>query len=357
MKRQVWLAVGLLGLGAFVGLLLAGADVEASGSTLSRGPGGWLATRVYLEERGIATHRLDGPLGEAPAGAVLALVFPWQHRRGDVDLEAVRAHLAAGGVVLVAYASDLAPSAAEAMVLDAVGASIAMVRQTPVAPWRWREDGGVVKLSAARHWRGASDELTLRRLHWAPLPPSGSLLMDRDGYSVAATWKQGAGRVVVVPAELLCNARLRAAPNAALLETIAASLPRVWAFDELHHGVVRPGAPLPEGPRRGFDLLLVQLALLYAAAALALARRLGPAWREAPPLLGHAAAFLLRLGKLHHRLGHHRDGAALLLRRATELDRRLVPGPELAALAERGDAEAFVELAQRLAPRGGPRGL
>jgi hypothetical protein len=153
----------------------------------------------------------------------------------------------------------------------------------------------------------------------------------------------------MLPAELLCNARLRESAHAALLETLRRELPESWAFDELHHGLVRAGTPLPAATRLGFDLVLGQLALIYAVGALALAWRFGPAWRETPPLVGSAASFLLRLGRLHHRLGHHRQGAELLLRRAGELDRRFTPDPDMAALAARGDAEALVELGQRLA--------
>lgn len=349
--RAAWVVGGLLAVAAASGLVLAGRRAEAAGSTLSRGAGGWLAARTYLEQRGIATRLLDGPLAEAPPGGVLALVFPWQSRRGDADVDAVRAHLDAGGTVLLAFAGDLAPGAAEAMLLQAVGAEVEPVAAVPVPPWRWRRDERTWALRPVPAWRGQAEGLTLRRPQWLPRPPEGVLLAGPGGEPVVAAWSQRGGRVVVLPAELLCNARLREAPHAALLETLARALPAEWAFDELHHGLVRPGEPVASAARRGFDLLLTQLALLYAAAALALGRRLGPAWREAPPLVGSAAAFLLRLGRLHHRLGHHRDGAALLLRRAAELDRRFAPAPELAALAERGDAGAFVELARRLGHR------
>ena len=94
-----------------------------------------------------------------------------------------------------------------------------------------------------------------------------------------------------------------------------------------------------------------QLALIYGVAVLALARRLGPAWRERPPLAGNAASFLLRLGALNHRLGHHRAGSELLLRRASELDRRFAADAELVALAGRGDAASLVEVGRRVARR------
>jgi hypothetical protein len=158
------------------------------------------------------------------------------------------------------------------------------------------------------------------------------------------------GRLVVLPAELLCNARLREPGHAALLETLHAELAAPWRFDEYHHGIgeVEAGAASP-ATGRGLDLLLLQLLLLYAMAALSLARRLGPAWREAPPLAGSAGGFLMRLGALHHGLGHHAEGAALLVRRARELDRRLAVDTGLLRLAERGDEAALVEVGQTVA--------
>jgi len=155
---------------------------------------------------------------------------------------------------------------------------------------------------------------------------------------------------VVLPAELLANARLREPAHAALLETLRGWLSPPWRFDEYHHGLGATSRQAAASPtQRGLDLLLLQLLLVYLMAALALGRRLGPAWRETPPLAGSAGSFLLRLGTLHHRLGHHGDGAALLLRRAAELDRRLAPDASLRALAERGDAAALVEVGQSVA--------
>ena len=112
---------------------------------MSRGAGGWLAARVYLEQRGVTTRLLDGPLAEAPQGSLLALVFPWQSGGNDVDVEAVRAHLGGGGTVLLAYGGELAPGPAEGLLLAELGAHVEVVPQRPVAPWRWRE--------ATRTWR------------------------------------------------------------------------------------------------------------------------------------------------------------------------------------------------------------
>ncbi|HET9767376.1 MAG TPA: hypothetical protein VFS60_11050, partial [Thermoanaerobaculia bacterium] len=193
--------------------------------------------------------------------------------------------------------------------------------------------------------------LELRPPRWLPaLAPEGALLLGPGGKVVAAAWRAQGGRVVVLPAELLANARLREPAHAALLETLRGWLDAPWRFDEYHHGLGAPGQrEAPTAVGRGLDLLLLQLLLVYLVAALALGRRLGPAWRESAPLAGSAGSFLLRLGTLHHRLGHHRDGAVLLLRRAAELDRRHAPDEGLQALAARGDAAALVEVGQSVA--------
>jgi hypothetical protein len=182
-------------------------------------------------------------------------------------------------------------------------------------------------------------------------------MVGAESRTVVAAWRHGRGTVVALPAEALSNARLGSPAHGGLLETLRGWLGGPWVFDEYHHGLVEAAAELPSATRLGFDLMLAQLGLVYLVAVAALARRLGPAWRERPPLIGSAAVFLLRLGSLHHRLGHHRAGAELLLRRAGELDRRFTPDPDLVALAGRGDAAALVEVGQRVARRQRARSL
>ena len=62
---------------------------------------------------------------------------------------------------------------------------------------------------------------------------------------------------------------------------------------------------------------------LYALGLVVLARRFGPAWREAPVVAGSTAAFLRSLGVLHRQLGHHPAAARLLDERARILDPNL----------------------------------
>jgi hypothetical protein len=366
MSTRRWRGALLLVVAVSVGsgLLLAGRDLQAAGSALARGSHGWLAARLYLEARGTATELLRAPLGEARAAATaaaarspgtLVLVFPWQAHALDVEVHVLREHLQSGGDLLLAYSSEPTPGTVERLVLSSFGAFTDVLEPPSLSPlaW-WREARAPWRLQPARRWRLAGSDtaavMELRRRGWLPtLGPGRALLLGPEDRVVAAAWRVGRGRVVALPAELLCNARLAAPANAALLETLRGWLRGPWRFDEYHHGLVEPGRAVPAATRRGFDLLLAQLGLLYVIAALALGRRLGPAWRERPPLAGGAAGFLLRLGALHHRLGHHRAGAELLLRRAAELDRRFAPQEQLVGLAARGDAAALVAVGQAVA--------
>jgi hypothetical protein len=359
-KPRGWAIVAVLLLGLLAGLLLASRGAQAGGSSLAKGGSGWLAARLYLEARGTETELLRRPLyeeswleGGGRGPGVLVLVFPWQSGTFDGTPDAVGAHLGRGGDVLVGYSGEVVPTQAELAVLSTLDAEPDNLPRGPLSPWGWRERARrPLRLRAAPRWPQAPSGLELRRRRWLPEPPPGSeLLLGAGGRPVVAAWRHGRGRVVMLPAEALSNLRLDSAAHGALLETLRAWLTGPWIFDEYHHGLVEGAAAVPSATRLGFDLLLAQLVLVYLVAALALARRLGPAWRERPPLVGSAASFLLRVGALHHRLGHHRSGAELLLRRAAELDRRFTPEPGLAALAARGDAAALVEVAQRVARR------
>jgi hypothetical protein len=102
---------------------------------------------------------------------------------------------------------------------------------------------------------------------------------------------------------------------------------------------------------RTLDLILLHLTVLYLAAVLALARPFGPAWSPPPVVTGSTGAFLLGLGAIHHRLGHHREAAERLLARVRELDRDLVLPAGLAHRAGEAGAGGFVALAREVARR------
>jgi hypothetical protein len=398
-RLRRWLAAAALFLvTAAVTAALLGDRGGSRGSTISRGPGGWLAARRYLQARGARVTLISEPLaryvqeqsvesvesggsgepvdgrersarGERerrqpvdplhtrrPAGpGVLALVFPWQAQpAGDLE-EPIDAHLGRGGDVVLAYSGEAAGAERllDAWRWDRAG-------EVPLVPWRWwsfthRE---WQLLPASGVMGGGGRPLRV----WAPraLPqvgPAATVLFTTPGGKPAvAVYRYHGGRVVVLPADALSNARLGEAGNADLLETLLRNLGPRWAFDEVHHGLVT--APAAQGPLdRAADLLLAHLVLLYLLAVLALARRQGPAWREPATVAGSAATFLLGMGALHHRLGHHAEAARLLLRRARELDRGLQLPPDLDRRAASAGPRELVEIATLVARRraGDPR--
>jgi hypothetical protein len=402
-----WLAVAasFLVVAALV-VALAGGRGGSRSSTISRGPGGWLAARRYLAARGAWVTLISEPLprylqgeqsrqdrqdrqpprnrtgepldqsepserrrflpsrtlaarppearpggsraGGAADGAVLVLAFPWQGLpTADLD-EAIDSHLGRGGDLVLAYSGDEA--GAERLLGLWRGRS---ARSVPLSPWRWRafmHREWDLRPAGRRDPRGRAVRI------WAPrvLPDVGPgaqvLYTSPGGQPVVAVFRYHGGRVLLLPADALANARLSEAGNLDLLESLLVTLGPRWAFDEYHHGLVTTDAgDIKLG--RAADLLLAHLILLYLLAALALARRQGPAWREPAALAGSAATFLLGLAALHHRLGHHREAAQLLLRRARELDRGLALPPELERQAETAGPRELVEIARQVARR------
>jgi hypothetical protein len=360
-----WLAVtAAFLLAAAVVAALVGSSAGSRGSTISRGPGGWLAARRYLEARGARVTLIAEPLdrflqgrherleallpgaGRKAAGAgVLVLAFPWQ-TLPTVDLDAaLDLHLDGGGDLVLAYSGE------EAGAEQLFGLwHLRRARRVPLAPWLWRS-------FMHREWQLRPVERHGRPVRiWAPraLPELGPgaevLFTSPGGQPAVAVFRRHGGRVVVLPADALANARLGEAGNADLLEALLRNLGPRWAFDEFHHGLVTAGGG-NVALGRAADLLLAHLLLLYLLAALALGRRQGPAWSEPPALAGSAATFLLGLGALHDRLGHHRDAARQLLRRAQELDRSLVLPPRLDRLAETAGPRELLEIARQVSRR------
>ena len=324
-------------------LVAASAHEQAAGSTLSRAAAGWMAARRYLEARGARVTLVDSDTAQA-AGA-LAVVFPWQ--RADARSAGpplVDDHAARGGTVIFAYSGKPSPDESE------VAARLGMryqesAEQPPLHPLRWREH----QMATSELTAEGSPALpslrvpTPRSLPAAPVP-AHVLFRDEGGRAVVFWYPWRAGRVVALPAGLFDNAGLDEAGNAHFLESLAAGLGPEWAFDEFHHGL-RGAGEVEEGGAAGraFDLFLLQLALVYALAVVAVSRRFGPPWREPPVVTGSTATFLRGVGTLHHRLGHHRDAGQALVARARQLHPRLaIPG----AGGGHAGADGFLRLAQ-----------
>ena len=325
------LALLLLASGG-LGLLLTGRG-EARGSALSRGPNGWLAARRYLEARGVRVTLLGEPLDRFAEGAtgsgagVLVSTFPWQNGGALAEAaEALDDHLRRGGDLVLAYSGDLG-NPGEIVVTERLGLPLAEVRKATLSPLRWRRFAHLEwSLRPAADGSGAAP-VRVWAPRWAPEVPRAAAALFRSprGRAAIAVLRRHRGRIFLLPADALANARLAdpgTAGNAALLETLRRRLGDRWTFDEYHHGLTTSRSAATAGAfGRTLDLILLHLGALYLVALWTLSRRFGPPWSEPSAVTGSAGAFLLGLGALHHRLGHHAEAARRLLERVRELDR------------------------------------
>lgn len=329
---------------AAAGTLLLGTQGEADSSSLSRTPGGWLAARRYLEEMGTRVVLVDHDLDEPVGAGVLVLAFPWQ--RGSLDLdeawEGVENHLRGGGSIVIAYTER--PEPMQTALLARLGLGFDERRpRPPLDPRAWRA-------YAKEEWvlmappPAAMREVRVSALREVPRPPTGATVLLHDGQqrANAFVFPRHRGRVMVMPAEAFANVRVANPGNADFLESLRQDLGGPWWFDEYHHGLRAAPGPAQSGPQRALLLYVLQVGLVYALCAFAVVRRFGPAWREEVASGGSAATFLVGLGALHDRLGHHREAARLMVARAQELDPRVRlagaearDGKELLALARR----------------------
>jgi hypothetical protein len=333
---------------------------EARGSSLSRGADGWLAARCYLEARGARVRLLDQPLDRFSGGGVLVETFPWQAGGSSAGTlaglgEQLEGHLRRGGDLVLAYSGELQGSA-EILALEGLGLSLREARRPTLDPLRWRA-------FSHREWDlrpagGAGEAIRV----WAPrqvpdLPKGASpLFRSPGGRAVIALLQRYRGRILLLPADTFANARLGNGGNADLLETLRRRFGDRWTFDEYHHGLAAAATAAASAAfGRTLDLVLVHLVVLYLAALWTLSRRFGPAWSEPAAATGSAGSFLLGLGALHHRLGHHAEAARRLLARVRELDRDAALHPDLDRLAAGAGPRELVALAREVARRRRPQ--
>lgn len=342
-RERATLAAGALAVAAMgvAAALVLGSQGPADASALSRAGGGWLAARRYLEARGVEVQLLDRSPAEAPVQGVLVLAFPWQRYALDDVPGVLRRHLDRGGDAVFAYADSRDPAQTE------IAESLGLVWETrrpgpPLTPLGWKRYANEEWTLAAPDGSGRPARMrAVRRALGAPRP-ARVLLQDGEGRAVAFVVTRGQGRVAVLPSELFANNRVATGGNADLLELLRGEMGDRWVVDEFHHGLVAPeAAGSAQGPRV-LALYVGQVAFVYVLCALAVARRFGPAWREPLVSTGSAASFLVGLGALHDRLGHHVQASRLLVSRARELsphlklpDERADDGPALVALARR----------------------
>jgi uncharacterized protein DUF4350 len=340
----------LLGVGA---VLLFGEPGEARGSSIARGPNGWLAARRYLEARGARVMLLREPLDRFEGGGVLVSAFPWQVGAPIEAAEALESHVRRGGTLILAY-SGAWGNAGELVALERLGLPLGEVRRGSLNPLQWRrftrEEWRLVPAPALR----GGPPVRVWAPRWIPeIPPRADVLLrSPQGGAAAAVLRRGKGRIILLPADVFANARLGDAGNAGLLETLRRRLGDRWTFDEYHHGLATGQVPGETAAlTRALDLILAHLAVLYLVALWTLSRRFGPAWSEPPAVTGSTGAFLLGLGALHHRLGHHGEAALRLLERVRELDRDADLPAELDRRAAVAGPRELVALAREVARR------
>jgi hypothetical protein len=333
-------------------VLLLGRAGEARGSSLARGPNGWLAARRYLEARGARVTLLREPLERFRGPGVLVSTFPWQQATASLQpTEGLESHLRRGGDLVLAYSGSWG-NPGEMVTLEGLGLGLEEVRKATLSPFEWRR-------FSRREWRlsgpRGAPPLRVWAPRWRPEVPKGAevLLRSPRGGAAAFVLRRAKGRIFVLPADAFANARLGEPGNAALLETLRRTLGDRWAFDEYHHGLIAAGGAPESAAAAGrvLDLILIHLAVLYLVALWALSRRFGPAWSEPPVVTGSTGSFLLGLGALHHRLGHHREAARRLLERARELDRDADLPEELDRRAGTAGPRELVALAREVARR------
>jgi hypothetical protein len=353
LRNRLFLAAALcLGLGSGLVLLL-GDPGEARGSSLGRGPNGWLAARRYLEARGAKVDLLREPADRFQGGGVLVSTFPWQAGEPIEAAEGLEEHLRRGGTLILAY-SGAWGNAGEIVALERLGLSLEEVRRGSLNPFRWRRFAREEwRLVPAPGLRGGPP-VRVWAPRWRPEIPSRAEVLfrsPRGGAAIAAV-PRGTGRIILLPADAFANARLGDPGNAGLLETLRRRLGDRWTFDEYHHGLATgEGAPETAALGRTLDLILLHLAILYLVALWTLSRRFGPSWSEPPAVTGSTGSFLLGLGALHHRLGHHPEAARRLLERVRELDRDVDLPPELDRRADLAGPRELVALAREVALR------
>lgn len=337
MTRRTWLAVLAGGaVGGVLFLLMIGTGTgEQPGSARSRGAMGlWTAAR-YLEARGTQVVLRDAPLHTHAPEGTLVLAFPASEILTQAEKRALRDHLSNRRAIVFAY-SGRGAGGVERQVAEELELSWVPLPGNPhlwpLSWWRQEREGWQVRVLAS----GGPSAVTLATPRALPVceRQSAVFLRGPGDEAVGYSYELRGGTVIVLPAELLANCRVAQPGVIAVLEGLRKALPGVWELDEWRHGFGRVVAGQTWASNVAFDLFVFQVLLVYALTIWMLARRFGPVWQEAVVRSGSVAGFLVAMGRLHERLGHHTEAARLLAERASELDReagtRLAgPHPEL----------------------------
>ncbi|MEZ5332193.1 MAG: DUF4350 domain-containing protein [Thermoanaerobaculia bacterium] len=317
---RAWLVV-LVALAALGIALVALVPAQRSGpSALSAGPAGWLAARAYLEARGAEVELLDEPPDAWPRRGTLVLASPWSAPALPPTVTQLRSHLRQGGTLLVAYSAG-GMGSVERSLLEDLHLARTSLRGRP--PLRYREWKRHVTAQTRLHpRRGGAGEVTVATPDAVPAPRTTPEVLweSEDGRVSVFSLEADGGRLVVLPADALSNARVE--ENLGLLEALRTELAGPWFFDEFHHGLRDVRSPEARRVANAMALFGGQLLLLYALGAWTLSRPFGRTWPSPRRRSATTAGFLDGVGELHHRAGHHREAAATLLARLAELEPR-----------------------------------
>ncbi len=263
------LAIVLFAAAVALGIMTAGTSDETgisrSASIYDEGPGGTSVLRRYLEANGVRTTSLQSDRFVVPDGVRTVLLLGATTEITAADVATLRAHVRAGGSLVVA--SDLALT--ERGLLEAFG-----IRRGGAAVRPGEHEVASIALATPLVRRILVDV----GIALDPGPGGIALVSDRSGAIVAAV-REGLGTVFVVGTLApFLNGSIGSADNGRLTLALAGlALPAgVVAFDEYHHGLrASPNALAAlTGSWPGRSLLLAGL-LGFAYIALT-GRRLGP---------------------------------------------------------------------------------
>lgn len=332
------LAVALFAAAVALGIMTAGTSDETgisrSASSYDEGPGGTSVLRRYLEANGVRTMTLQSDRFVVPDAVRTVLLLGATTEITGADVATLRAHVRAGGALVVA--SDLALS--ERGLLEAFG-----VRRggAPVRPGE--HEVASIALATPLVRRIVVDV----GIALDPGPVGIALVSDRGG-AIVAQIREGLGTVVVVGTLApFLNGTIGSADNGRLALALAGLAGGAVAFDEYHHGLrASPDAlAVLTGSWPGRSLLLAGL-LTFAYLALS-GRRLGPPLPLDPRPPRSSLEFVRSFGGLVRRSGRReipqrriREDLRSGLARQCGLDPATPAGQVFEVLARREPARA-----------------
>lgn len=331
-------------------------------------PWGTKAWRELLERSGVATQTWTQPLTElTDEVSFIVLLDPLEPLRGD-ERQALEEWVRAGGRLVIApFAYRETDGIGGGRARATMEQALELFGVSPVA-------SGVVRGRA----QAVADEQLTADVSDVLVPTEGRLtvtdpgegedaarstrvvLSDDQGRAVAVAIARGRGMVLALSeAEILSNAALPQADNVVFAANLvfAGGAPEAVHFDEYHHGFgggggVYVGPEVDVGPFRNTALAVLAVVAIYAAGR---SRRFGAATVATGGRRRSSADFVRALARVHSRAGAARAAASMLaagLRRrsaaaaampasahpanlASELDRRRLPGDEIADLLRR----------------------